>query len=108
MTLLKKKMRSEYDYVVMLKLNKVSDTIRKISSGSSFKITDSSRRGPEEREFRHAYVYLEIDNDDIDYLKCIGKDSSEQITIGQFKNIMKGILDVNIPAPKGIIAAGQD
>lgn len=91
----------EYDYIVILKFKK-SDKIRKISSGKNLEITDSSRHGPEDREFRHAYVYLKVDNEDIDYLKCLGKNSSEQITIGQFRNVMKGIIDVNIPAPKEI------
>ena len=93
---------NEYDYLVILKLNEASRTIRKIPSGKHLEITESDRYGPEDREYRHAYVYLKVDNEDIDYLKCIGKDSSEYITIGQFKNIMKGIIDVNIPMPKEI------
>jgi hypothetical protein len=91
-----------YEYLVILKLKEKSDKIRKIPSGKHLKITDSGRRGPEDREFRHAYIYLNIDNEDIYYLKCLGKDISEHITIGQFKNVMKGILDVDIPVPKEI------
>ena len=98
--LLNKEDVDEYDYVVILKFKK-SDKTKKIASGKHLEII-VGRRGPEEREYRHAYVYLKVDNEDIDYLKCLGKDSSEQITIGQFRNVMKGIIDMDIPAPKEI------
>lgn len=92
----------EKDYVVILKLNGESGKIRKIPSGKSLKITDSSRHGPEDREYRHTYTYIEIDHNDIGYLKCLGKDNFEYITIGQFKKIVSGVFDVNIPDPKEI------
>lgn len=92
----------ENNYILILKLNRKIDQTRKIPLGKSFKIKDSSRHGNEDREYRHTYIYMEIDSDDIDYLKCLGKDNSDYITIGQFKNITAGIFDISIPNPKEI------
>ena len=86
----------------IVQLNKAASRARKISSEQFLEITDSGRYGPEDREYRHTYTYLKINNDDIDHIKCLGKDNTEYITIGQFRSIMKGIVDVKIPAPKEI------
>ncbi|CAK8717261.1 hypothetical protein GMJAKD_06480 [Candidatus Electrothrix aarhusensis] len=100
--ILDKEKVDENDYLAIVKLNRKSSKTRRISSGNSFDITDSSRHGPEDREYRHTYVYLIINNNDIDYIKCLGTNNTEYITIGQFQSTMKGIVDVKIPVPKEI------
>lgn len=100
--ILDKEKVDENDYLAIVQLNRKSSRTRRISSGDSFDVTDSSRHGSEDREYRHTYVYLKIKNNDIDHIKCLGKDNTEYITIGQFRNVMQGIVDLKIPVPKEI------
>ncbi|MCI5218301.1 MAG: hypothetical protein D3914_03700 [Candidatus Electrothrix sp. LOE2] len=90
----------ETDCFALLNLTEHSETTRILRSEKFLKITDSSIYGPEDREYRHTYAYLKVDNNDIKSIKCIGKDSSTYVTIGQFRNMIKGIIDVDIPNPK--------
>jgi len=102
-TFLEKEKVDDLACLCLLEFETKSSQIRTLTSGTSLKVTDSSKYGSKERDFWHSYVYLHVDNEEIKYVKCIGKDDSNQITIGEFKEVTQQLFKTDIPIPKVIL-----
>ncbi|MCP4177428.1 MAG: hypothetical protein GY756_06660 [bacterium] len=88
------------NYHCRIILKEASKQIIVLRLGKILKIKRSNEYGDEDRELRHTYVKLRVTDDSIEAIKCLGKNNSDYISIGKFREITNGLFRISIPEPK--------